>query len=481
MKVVHRFLANALAGGVYQSVAVGPELGRRGTAPQGASGLVILALLLAILGNGCTLIPRAVESSSHGLRSLFSTGEPKAAFDPVILQEDLLRYSDNLTSTVVRTSMKLGKDGAPISRKDLLTTWVVVVSDVVKTATGANSLANLVEMIVLTTSARMRIEEYWLPKVYGESARPLLEGLSSCEEEIWLLAEPLMTPPERQELLDKIEQRLQEAQEQGTGPSIFGPSLIVRSSVVSEIAESHRKQAVATSKTSLLGLLDMDPLAGLDPTTRELAQTRLLAERAMFIAQRWPQIIQWQAELLTIRTAELPQVEQVVSNTTQLAAAMDRVGKLAEELPGLVSSEKPGLVNLSREIGSAFGEGARMAESTDTALKTFDSVAARFDKEQDEPVRNKEPFRIKDYADTAAEIGRTTERLTTLLSTLQPYLTPEALTQMSTAADTVAARTQARGQEVVDYAFRRGLQLVAAVLFAALAYRAISARIVRLG
>jgi hypothetical protein len=71
------------------------------------------------------------------------------------------------------------------------------------------------------------------------------------------------------------------------------------------------------------------------------------------------------------------------------------------------------------------------------------------------------------------------ERLTTLLSTLQPYLTPETLTQMSTAADTVAAKTQARGSEVVDYAFRRGLQLVAAVLFAALAYRVISARIVR--
>ena len=482
MKVVRQFLANATVADVHQSVAVGPGLVRRGTAPQRTSGLVILALLLAILGNGCTLIPRAVESSIHGLQSLFSAGEPKTTFDPVKVQEDLLQYSDNVTSTVVRATMKLEKGGAPVSRKDLLTMWVAVVSDVVKTATGANSLANLVEMIVLTTSARMRVEEYWLPKVYGESARPLLEGVSSCEKEIWLLAEPLMTPPERQELLYKIEQRMHQATEQGTGPSVFGPSLIVRSSVVSEIVESHRNEAAPTGKTSLLGLLDMDPLAGLDPTTRELAQTRLLAERAMFIAQRWPQIIQWQAELLTIRTAELPQVEQVVSNTTQLAAAIDRVGKLAEELPGLVSSykdEKAGLVNLSREIGSAFGEGARMAESTDAALKTFDSVAARFDKEQDEPGRNKEPFRIKDYAETAVEIDRMTERLTTLLSTLQPYLTEENLTKMSTAADTVAAKTQARGQDVVDYAFRRGLQLVAAVLFAALAYRVISARIVR--
>jgi hypothetical protein len=62
---------------------------------------------------------------------------------------------------------------------------------------------------------------------------------------------------------------------------------------------------------------------------------------------------------------------------------MDRVGKLADEIPGLVISdkgEKPGLVKLSREIGLAFDEGRRMATTTDTALKTFDSVMARFDK-----------------------------------------------------------------------------------------------------
>jgi hypothetical protein len=39
-----------------------------------------------------------------------------------------------------------------------------------------------------------------------------------------------------------------------------------------------------------------------------------------------------------------------------------------------------------------------MAESTNTALKSFDSVMARLDKKQDEPRRDKEPFRIKDSA-----------------------------------------------------------------------------------
>lgn len=218
--------------------------------------------------------------------------------------------------------------------------------------------------------------------------------------------------------------------------------------------------------------------AGLDPTTRELAQTRLVAERAMLIAQRMPQIMQWQAELLAIHTAGIPQVEQLLSDATRLSAAVDHVGTLAKELAGMLRSEEPGLANLSHEVGSTLGEGARMAESTDVALKTLDTILARFD-DDEEPSPDKEPFRIKDYAETAAEIGAASERLTTLLGTIEPYLSPETLAKLTVAADTVAANSQAKGQELVDYAFLRGLQMVAAVLCAALVYCAASVWIVR--
>lgn len=449
----------------------------RGGFRPGAVGVAMLASLPGI-GSGCSVIPRALDRSVQGVAAWFSAGEPTTTIDPVKLQDDLLRYSDDLTSTVLRASTKLKQDGAVISRQDLLTIWIAVDSEVIQVATGSNSLANLVNMIVLTTALRMRVEEYWLPQVYGESARPLLDGLSRCEAEIWLLGEHVITPAEKQELLQAIERWLQEAKERPTSPSFFAS--FANTSVVSAIIESNRAEADSPD-TGVFSLLDMDPLAGLDPATRELAQTRLLAERAMFIGVRLPQVIQWQAELLAIQTVEMLHVEQLVANTTQLAAAMDRVGRLADEIPRLVGSDgrdSPGLVHLSREIRLALDEGARMAASTDAALKTFDTIMARLDAQQDERASsaNGEPFRIRDYADTAAEISRMSEQLTTLLSALRPHLTPETLTRVSTAAETVAANTQARGNAVVDYAFRRGLQLVAAVLVAALAYRAISVR-----
>ncbi len=458
---------------------------------------VTILMMLAVLGSGCTLIKKTIELPFEGIQLISGSKKAKTEIDPVALQEDLLRYTNNFISAFVTSTTKLERDGHPIPRKELLSIWIVFTHEITSAATGSNSMRSLVDIIVLTAGVRLRIEDYWLPKVYGESARPVLEIFQEREKQIWQLAEKLMTVSQRQELLSAIEKWHEETMRQSIPPSSFASI-----DLLYWIIESDRKKS-ETFTSNVLSLLNIDPLAGLDPATRELAQTRLLAERLMFIVERMPQIIQWQAELLTLQAAELPQIEEVVSNTTRFADAADRLGKLAEEMPGLISSERkeilqgialeraallqavqdqqPGLTNLSREIGRAFGEGARMTDSTDKVLKTFDTVMSRFDEESSElgAKANEEPFRIKNYEDMAAEIGRMSERLTTLLITLQTSLDSDAMDRISSIADIVTDKAQIRGKEVVDYTFYRGLQFLAAAFILALAYRALSARLIR--
>ena len=90
--------------------------------------------------------------------------------------------------------------------------------------------------------------------------------------------------------------------------------------------------------SSVFNLLAIDPLAGLDPATRELANTRLFAERGMFLARHMPTLVRWETELLVIQTAEMPQMEKLLANTTQLSESADRFSLTAEQLPGLISS-----------------------------------------------------------------------------------------------------------------------------------------------
>ena len=52
---------------------------------------------------------------------------------------------------------------------------------------------------------------------------------------------------------------------------------------------------------------------------REIAQTRLFAERALFVAQKMPALLRWQTELLSVNAVEMPAVQQLVTNSTQIA------------------------------------------------------------------------------------------------------------------------------------------------------------------
>ena len=65
----------------------------------------------------------------------------------------------------------------------------------------------------------------------------------------------------------------------------------------SQVAKAN--QAETAKPGSVFDLLKVDPLSGLDPATREIAQTRLFAERALFVTQKMPMLLRWQTELLT--------------------------------------------------------------------------------------------------------------------------------------------------------------------------------------
>jgi hypothetical protein len=447
-----------------------------------------LWMLLAAFGSGCSLLRNTVELPVRAAEAMIPGIEQTESVDPVELQEQLLRFADNFISATLVSAEKLRRDGQPVGRAELLEIKLMLASEALAMATGANALANLVDLVVLTSVARIRVEDYWRPRVYGDSALPMLNALRTRESQIWELAKTVLNPAQQAELRAAIEQW---RREKSSGPGSL--SVFASVGLVAEVTKSGRQQASALP-SSVFALLDIDPLAGLDPATRELAQTRLFAERAMYIGQRMPQLLEWQMELLTLRTAAVPEVQQLVANSTQLAAAGDRLSRVAEQTPALISSEREkivaalasreqGLTGLAREVGLTMAQGAKMADSADAALKTFHGVAAQFDAGPSEPAPPGEPFRIKDYAETAVQISLMAQRLTELLNALQPNLNPDSFARISARADVIAQRTQRRGEEVVDYAFGKALLFVAIssviVLAASLAYRLVSARIRR--
>jgi hypothetical protein len=330
----------------------------------------------------------------------------------------------------------------------------------------------------------MAMEEHWQPDVFGESNLALIENVRTSEAKFWDLAATILNPDQQAEL----KQAIAEWHRKNPSPE----SLLTARTLgfAAEIAQAAR--ADQDKPGSVFGLLRVDPLAGLDPAMREIAKTRLFAERALYVAQKMPILLRWQTELLALNTIQLPPVQQLVSNSTQLSASVERFARVAEQLPGQLSSERAEILKslesqekslkpLVADVRDTLAAGTQMSVALNTALISFDALMRRFGvgepSSSSASKTNDEPFRILDYAQTAARVDEMARQLTELLTKFDQTLGSTNLYRLSAQVGPVVEQAQSSGKQIVDYAFWKGGLFVAIVFAAMLVYRILTARL----
>jgi hypothetical protein len=420
----------------------------------------LIVLVLAI--SGCNLLKNTLELPERSIRSLFSLNEKNGKPDPVELQSQLLRFADN---SIQRLNLAIGKlrikEDEANRKRTLLRRRISTTEDILAVATGGNINANLLDMVILASLNRMYVEDYWIPKYYGESAKPYLQASKEVERQILRIAETALKKEELSELRAAIKTWHE------NHPNIRSPSDVGALGFATEVAQSSRSSS-AEITSSVFNLLAIDPLAGLDPATRELADTRLFAERGLFLARHMPTLIRWETELLIIQAAEVPQLEKLLADVTRLSESADRFSQTAEALPERVSTERqqivqaldkhrPGLTNLAKQAEKTLDAGSQMSEASNATLKTFHEVVRQLQAHPSDP--NTEPFRINDYTAAASQIGASAQSLEKLLQSFNQTVSPANLAELSNRLETTLRQTQASGKELVDYTFRQTLFL----------------------
>lgn len=442
-----------------------------------------LSLLLVGLGSGCRVVQTAVDVPGQTVRAVTPGQKDNNAIDPVEVQQTLLRFADEYSTHMVFGIDKLRRGANALEPAELLKWKIALESATCSIASGPNAIANLLDLTVFVTVTRMALEDYWQPKVFGESAQPMVDSCRNAETNIWRLTSRVLTAAQQTELRQATEAWFRQ------NPL---PEAVVAARALGFASQLAAANPTGKPRTgSVFSLLMLDPLSGLDPATREIAQTRLLAERALYVAQKMPLLLRWQTELMTMNAIQLPATQQLVSNSTQIATSVERFARVAEHLPGQVSSEREeilkalqsqerNLTPLVNEVHQALTAGSQMSTSLNTTLTTFDAVMKRLgvgeSNQAATPATNTEPFRIQDYSQTAAQLEATARQLTELLRTLNQTLGSTNLSQLAAQVAPAVQQAQTSGKAIVDYAFWKGLLLVVIVLAAALLYRFLSAR-----
>jgi len=432
-----------------------------------------LLAALVLLAPSCKLFSSVIEAPGRVL----SPGSSKERSHPARVQTAVMRFADGYNVSIVQATRQFAEIAGTQEAKIQGLSWAISqTSAALAIACGSNPNANLLDMLVLVKLGRTVHEEHW-SEIWGEADRPMVEAYTKLEEDIELTARDTLSLKE----LEEVNQAIQLWREEHPDQSFTG---FVRLPGFRNLLEARREKARSERESDpfaqLADLVSLDPFAGLEPAKREVELARYLGERTLFYAQRAPLIFGMQAELLGLKLAAMPQVENALATSDRFTRSAESIAATAAALPDVLTEQREGLVRDLERVNGPARELLTEARTTldsveqgsaalEKAIVSFDTMMERF---EPDPAKEAEragkppgrPFDVTEYGAAAARVGEAAEKLDQLMASFdekQPRI------------ENLVSGT---AKSILNRALIYGLVLIAAVALAVLAVRRISGR-----
>jgi len=396
---------------------------------------------------------------------------PSGPGSPTALQARVMRYADEYTSRVAQATDEFREHVRTPEARLTATRWKLDQATAAYiNATNANPTGGAVDMVVLATLSRMVVQDDWVGQEFGDSARPLLATQFELETEAWTAAAPIFKSGQQQYLRDLIARWRAQHPHQTYVSQVRLLDLAV--------AAGEDPAAAANKPNNIFAVFGLDPLSGLDPTVRQIEQTRLLGQRSLYYVQRMPNLLSWQAELLSYQLAATLESKQVLSDAGRLTKAAESFSNTAAQFPQVINDQREAAIKQVFEgfaendsklraslvgLRTTFEAGTELMQSSDAAVKSFDKLMARFDKGTSPTAattaRAARPFDILEYAATAKDITATLTELNATLDSLE-----RAMPVIQLAASTF----EGTGDRLLNRLLLVGAGLIALLLIGAL-------------
>lgn len=416
---------------------------------------------------GCGTFRKDSSTEDSKLPKIFNPGPSAPTVDPGELQQNLLQFAESYNLKLVESVDEITDvEGSPFNLKKTLHFKISNVGSVITLATGDNPNINLLNLLALSTLSRMAMENYWVKTPHGALYESWLTRSQTLENKIWSIGEKVLTTEQQKELRDTIEQYYASLKDLDNLLITHPQDLMIPKNLMN-----------TGNARSVFSLATINPFSGLDPTVREIAKTRLFAERALFSIQWMPWLLRWQSELLVLEATNQPEIAQTLKDVTSLSDSIQRASLAAEQLsataamlPDQLAREREALVEAldsqEAQITTLLQAGSEMSVSVNTTIESLDALMKRFGVGEPKPPRdpNRKRFDILDYAKTADSFTATAEQLNTTLTELNATLDSPAL-------DNLSRQAKADARSILNHFFLLAGGLVLLILGSALMYR----------
>ena len=382
------------------------------------------------------------------------------------LQARNMRFADDFAGRVIDAANSARPTLEDANQRELMASWVLgQVNAAYIGATGDNPVVATLDLLTLTVLSRMVLEQS-IHKRYPAQSEALLQTMRKLEVQAWKLAGEFVSPAQEKTLLGLYADWIRR------NPGYDSVSFVRFQDFVGASAGPGGVDPARSG--GLFALIGLDPLAGLDPAVKQVELSRLLAERAVFYAQRVPVLVDLQLERSLSRLAAGPEAQRLQRQSASLTQSADRFAALAQGLPQLLSSEREafvrqvsnGLVDqqatlkpLLVELRGTLQSGSEMASAVDQAVNAIDALVARFATKPGDAGAAGKPFDINEYTQAAQAIERGSAQLQQLLGALGAGA-PAIDSALNVAVDTGLRK----GEAIIDFLYWRIAALIGLLL-----------------
>ena len=366
-----------------------------------AHTLFVLAVLLAALPNYSVAQER---TENVVIAPMNTSGQPGAITSRQQLDDQVRRFADRYHARMSIAVDRM-RDHPLGSEKFQSAQYWRTMSRVtsVDIAMGPNAVTNLLDMMVLTSLGRMVIEQYWVPERFGEEiGQPLINASRALEEDVWDMADAVLTLEQQSEMLTMISNYRDQY------PDQVNPWWIRMNQF-----SGQRAARLAAIKRSG-GLLKEVRKAR--ETAEELQEQ---AERALFYMQRAPGIVAGRVESSALQLLGGPQVEQMLEDSDRFIDAVEQLVQLFEDLSeerlAVIDQFMEGLSQQREDLFSDFTTASPEAQLMLGDLRAIVESVEHITTSLNTGNEPTEPVDIAEYRALTADVTQATIELTKLV------------------------------------------------------------------
>ena len=401
------------------------------------------------------------------------------------VQSQLMGFADRHYAAIYQAAWEFQMAlPTPQARQDAARERLVSLLVPTDIATGPNPGNALLDMVVYVTLKRMVWEDYWGPEVFGNAAENMIDAYRIMEADIWEVAADVYTLEQLEDLRRLIREW------RGKHPD----QVTIAAMRLSELSES-RQVSTLVEAGKPGGLI-----APIEEANRNIEETRMLAERMVFMLNRMQISVNLQLDLAFANVTIQPEVQTLLSNSDTYAAVAEGVGdtfgSLVDRIPreraaaidqifaGLrmererifdeLTSEEDGIRPTIAELRQTAEAATLMSQEGDELIKTIDNMLTGM-AERSKP--GDKPFDILEYQATAETAIVLAREANAALAALERIVESPGFEQNLPLVIAGANRLEEEVvNQILDRLFVRGVLLVL-VLFAALVgYRLVVSR-----